>query len=144
LNELANRSSSRRILLIDDDAASRYLLRSALGRAAFQISEATSGSEGLRKAREESPDVVILDLSMPDLSGYEVLAKLKENPRTAAIPVIIHTSKVLDDLDRENLSNAAAIVSKENSSRGVLFENLARAFHTAGLPIAVGTAKEAQ
>ncbi|MGH9575005.1 MAG: ATP-binding protein [Candidatus Acidiferrales bacterium] len=144
LNELANRSRSRRILVIDDDAASRYLLRSALGRAAFQISEASGGNDGLRRAREESPDVVILDLSMPDLSGYEVLAKLKENPRTAAIPVIIHTARVLDDLDRENLGDAAAIVSKENSSRGLLFENLARAFHTAGLPITVGTAKEAQ
>lgn len=144
LNELASRSPSRRILLIDDDAASRYLLKSALGRAAFQISEASGGSEGLRKAREESPDVVILDLSMPDLSGYEVLSKLKENPRTATIPVIIHTAKVLDDLDRENLSDAAAIVSKENSSRGLLFENLARAFHNAGFPIAVGMAKEAQ
>lgn len=144
LNELASRSPSRRILLIDDDAASRYLLKSALGRTDFRICEASGGNEGLRMASEEAPDVVILDLSMPDLSGFEVLAKLKEDPRTAAIPVIIHTAKVLDASDRENLSEAAAIVSKENSSREILLENLARAFHNAGFPIAAGTAKEAQ
>ncbi len=144
LNQLANRSPARRILLIDDDAASRYLLKSALGRTEFRISEATGGNEGLRKALEESPDVVILDLSMPDLSGFEVLAKLKENQRTAAIPVVIHTAKVLDDSDRQSLRDAAAIVSKENSSREILLENLARAFHSAGFPLTAGAAKEAQ
>lgn len=143
LNDLVNRSAVRQLLVIDDDAASRYLLKSALGRTDFRISEATGGHEGLLKAREESPNVIILDLGMPDLSGFEVLAKLKENPHTSSIPVIIHTSRVLDDRDRLLLADAVAIVSKENPSRELLLESLANGFHSAGFPIEVGPVKEA-
>lgn len=144
LNDLANRGSSRRLLVIDDDAASRYVLKSALGRTDFRISEATGGHEGLRKVHEESPNIIILDLGMPDLSGFEVLAKLKENPRTASIPVIIHTSRVLDDSERVLLRDAAGIVSKEHSSRELLLESLANAFQSAGFPIEISPVKEAQ
>lgn len=141
---LESRSPGRRLLLIDDDAASRYLFRSALGRTDFRIYEASGGSEGLRRVGEEDPDLVVLDLGMPDLSGFEVLAKLKENPRTAAIPVIIHTAKVLDDREREVLRDAAAIVLKDNSSRETLRDNLAQAFHDAGFPVELAPVKEAQ
>ncbi|HTZ74452.1 MAG TPA: ATP-binding protein [Candidatus Aquilonibacter sp.] len=144
LNQVASRLEHRRLLLIDDDEASRYVLKSALGRADFRISEATGGQEGLRKVHDENPDVVILDLSMPDLSGFEVLAKLKENPGTSQIPVIIHTSKVLDDRERELLAPAVAIVSKESASREHLLENLANAFQSAGFPIEIAPVKEAQ
>ncbi|HEY6465079.1 MAG TPA: response regulator, partial [Candidatus Acidoferrales bacterium] len=144
LNDLANRGSSRRLLVIDDDAASRYVLKSALGRTDFRISEATGGHEGLRKVHEESPNIIILDLGMPDLSGFEVLAKLKENPRTSSIPVIIHTSRVLDDRERVLLRDAAGIVSKEHSSRELLLESLANAFQSAGFPIEISPVKEAQ
>jgi signal transduction histidine kinase/CheY-like chemotaxis protein len=144
LNRAAARVARRRLLLIDDDEASRYVLKSALGRADFRISEAASGQEGLRKVREESPDLVILDLSMPDLSGFEVLAKLKENPHTSQIPVIIHTSKVLDHRERERLADAVAIVSKESESRELLLENLANAFQSARVPIEIAPLKEAQ
>jgi CheY-like chemotaxis protein len=143
LDEIADRSSGRQVLLIDDDEASRYLVKSALGRSDFRILEASGGHEGLRKARESAPELIILDLSMPDLSGFEVLAKLKENARTSSIPVIIHTSKVLDDDERATLANAVAIVSKESSSREALLENFANAFHDAGFPIDVGPVKEA-
>jgi CheY-like chemotaxis protein len=144
LDGIADRFAGRQILLIDDDEASRYLLKTALGRTDFRISEATGGREGLLKASEDVPDLVILDLSMPDLSGFEVLAKLKENPRTVGIPVIIHTSKVLEDQERRMLDAAAAIVSKESGSREQLLENLATAFHNAGFPIEIGSVKEAQ
>jgi len=144
INHFAASAVRRQLLLIDDDEASRYVLRSALGRADFRISEARGGQEGLRKVSDEKPDVVILDLSMPDLSGFEVLAKLKENPRTSHIPVIIHTSKVLEDREREMLADAVAIVSKESVSRELLLENLANAFQNAGFPIEIAPVKEAQ
>lgn len=144
LDEIASKAEGRQVLLIDDDEASRYVLKSALGRSDFRIVEAAGGHEGLRKAREERPDVVILDLSMPDLSGFEVLARLKEDPHTAGIPVIIHTSKVLDEHEREMLREAVAVVSKENESRELLREHLANAFQEAGCPLEVGSAKEVQ
>jgi signal transduction histidine kinase/CheY-like chemotaxis protein len=143
LNNLASRGLTRRLLVVDDDAASRYVLKSALGRTDFRISEATGGHEGLRKVRDEDPNIIILDLGMPDLSGFEVLAKLKENSQTSSIPVIIHTSRVLDDHERLLLSDAVAIVSKENHSRELLLESLSNAFQAAGFPIEIGSVKEA-
>jgi CheY-like chemotaxis protein len=137
LNSVASQNLGRQILLIDDDEASRYLVKSALGRTDFRFLEARDGHEGLRKAEEETPDAVVLDLSMPDISGFEVLARLKKNAHTASIPVIIHTSKVLDPHEREALSQAVAIVSKENSSRELLLEQLTSAFQNAGVPIEV-------
>jgi CheY-like chemotaxis protein len=142
LNEIADRSARKRLLLVDDDEASRYVLRAALGRSDFEISEATGGQDGFRKAHDENPAVIVLDLGMPDLSGFEVLAKLKADARTAEIPVIIHTSKVLDDHERELLSQAVAVVSKESASREDLLESLSRAFNEAGFPIAIGPVKE--
>jgi signal transduction histidine kinase/CheY-like chemotaxis protein len=144
LNDTADRAAVKRLLLIDDDEASRYLLKSALGRTDFRVSEATGGRDGLRRVREDDPDVVILDLSMPDLSGFEVLAAMKRDPATASIPVIIHTSKVLDEHERESLVQAAAIVSKESETRELFLENLSRAFQHAGFPIELGPLKEAQ
>jgi signal transduction histidine kinase/DNA-binding response OmpR family regulator len=144
LEQVTSGAAARRLLLIDDDEASRYIVKTALGRTDFRVSEATGGQEGLRKAREEFPNLIILDLSMPDLSGFEVLEKLKENPRTAGIPVIIHTSKVLDEIERKMLSAAAGVVSKESACREHLLERFAEAFHDAGFPIEIGPVKEAQ
>lgn len=143
LDSLAKPLSQRHILIIDDDEVSRYLVKSALGQADFRFTEATGGVEGIRRAAEKQPDVVVLDLVMPDLSGFEVLSKLKENPRTANIPVIIHTSKVLESYERTLLADAAAIVSKESRSRELLLENFAEAFSKAGFPLNVLSGKEA-
>jgi signal transduction histidine kinase/response regulator RpfG family c-di-GMP phosphodiesterase len=144
LEETVKRTETKQLLVIDDDEASRYLLKTALGRADFRIVEATGGADGLRKVLELSPDIVVLDLSMPDLSGFEVLSQLKENPLTAAIPVIIHTSRVLDAHEREMLGQAVAIVSKESNSRELLLERFADAFQTAGFPVEIGPVKEAR
>lgn len=143
LDSVAKPLSQRHVLIIDDDEVSRYLLKSALGQADFRFTEATGGVEGMRRAGEKQPDLVILDLVMPDLSGFEVLSKLKKNPRTANIPVIIHTSKVLDSYERTMLAEAVAIVSKGSRSRELLLENFAEAFSKAGFPLNVLSGKEA-
>jgi len=135
LDAVAKRVAQRQVLIIDDDEISRYLVKSVLGQAELRFSEANGGQEGLRRASEASPDLVILDLAMPDLSGFEVLSKLKENPRTAKIPVIIHTSKVLDARERMLLADAVAIVSKESRSRELSLAHFADAFIKAGFPL---------
>jgi len=142
LESVARRSSVRQLLVIDDDEVSRYLVKTVLGRADFEVAEANGGHEGLRLAGEAKPDLVILDLAMPDLSGFEVLNQLKQNPRTAAIPVIIHTSKALNASEREQLREATAILSKEN--RSLSLEHFADAFGKAGFPIPAGPPKGAQ
>jgi CheY-like chemotaxis protein len=79
---------------------------------------------------------------MPDLSGFEVLDRLKADDRTAGIPVIIRTSKVLDPRDRDLLTTATAIVSKESKSQEASHANLAEAFRTAGFPLTMKPGKE--
>lgn len=135
LEAIVQRRSGRQVLIIDDDEASRYIVRSILGQVDFSCIEADGGNEGLRRAAERVPDLIILDLAMPDLSGFEVITKLKQNPRTANIPVIIHTSKVLDSHEESLLSDAVAIVPKELRSRELSMARFSDAFAKAGFSL---------
>jgi len=140
--ERISNAPARRLLIVDDDEVSRYIVKTAIGDQDFVVTEAESGQEGLRRAAEESPDVIVLDLMMPDLSGFEVLERLKADDRTAGIPVIIRTSKILDSRDRDLLSAATAIVSKESKSQEASHANLAEAFRIAGFPLTMKSGKE--
>lgn len=105
----------RRILVIDDDLASRYVLRRWLG-ARYAVDEAATGQEGLRMAASR-PDAIFLDVVMPDLTGFEVIEKLKSTEATRDIPVVVYTALVLGDNDRARLAAAVAILRKSTSSR---------------------------
>jgi CheY-like chemotaxis protein len=103
------------LLVIDDEDLSRYLIRKELAPLDFTVSEAKSGSEGLEIASKGGVEAIVLDIVMPDASGFHILARLKEDPATRDIPVVIHTSLSLTGEEREALSQAAAIVSKSRS-----------------------------
>ncbi len=85
------------ILLIDDDPDVHDLLSHSLGKNGFQIRSAYSGEEGLALIREQRPAVIVLDIGMPTLNGWQVLQKVKDDPATADIPVVMYTV----DSDRE-------------------------------------------
>jgi PAS domain S-box-containing protein len=85
-----------RVLVVDDTEATRYLTAHALRLAGMEVLEASTGQEGLEKAAL-SPDVVVLDVRLPDMSGFEVCRRLKENPVTAAIPVLYISALMRDD-----------------------------------------------
>jgi pilus assembly protein CpaE len=89
---------SERILVIDDDVDTLRLVGLMLQRQNYQVSAASNGSQGLTKAFEERPDLILLDVMMPDMDGYEVTRRLRKNPTTAAIPILMFTAKTqLDD-----------------------------------------------
>lgn len=122
------------VLLVDDDSTSRYLLRGLLATSSCQVIEASSGREGLRMAHDAKPDLIVLDLSMPDLSGIDVLDSLKNDTETQGIPIVICTSKLLNHEDRNRLNAAVAIISKATlSSRDLAWEQFQEAFQKAGL-----------
>ena len=122
---------SPRILLIDDDEIYRYLVRTRLAEARFAVQEAAGGAEGLFQARAQRPDAIVLDLVMPEMSGFEVLARLKQDPLTADIPVVVLTSKTLNSEEERMLApHAARIVSKQTLSRS---DELLEALSVAGL-----------
>ena len=88
------------ILVVDDNEQNRRLTRKVLQFAGFRTLEAGAGVEGLSLAAEHRPDLVLMDIRMPDMNGTEVLQKLREDARTAAIPVVALTSSTMKG-DRE-------------------------------------------
>ena len=76
------------ILVVNDDEATRYMIRKVTERAGYRVLEASTGTEALRQARAARPDLVILDIKMPDLDGYEVCRALKADPETAGTSVL--------------------------------------------------------
>jgi CheY-like chemotaxis protein/MinD-like ATPase involved in chromosome partitioning or flagellar assembly len=89
---------AEKILIIDDDLDTLRLVGLMLQRQGYEISAASNGSQGLAKALEERPDLILLDVMMPDMDGYEVTRRLRKNPVTVAIPIMMFTAKTqLDD-----------------------------------------------
>jgi CheY-like chemotaxis protein len=83
------------ILIVDDHEANRELLTTLLGYRNHQTVEAADGAEGLERAREIRPDLIITDILMPTMDGYELTHKLREDPALAAIPVIFYSAHYL-------------------------------------------------
>jgi CheY-like chemotaxis protein len=133
LRSVTGEEPIRRILLIDDDEISRYLMRRLLDDLPCVVSEATSGRAGLQRAREDPPDAILLDLAMPDVSGEEVLEQLRADSVTAGIPVVIVTSKVLADAERTRLSQQALAIVDKATDRKVAAKQVRSAFAAAAL-----------
>ncbi len=123
------------VLIIDDDEKDRYLLKHRLRNSGLKIAEASSGAEGLIKAATSLPKLIFLDLSMPGMSGYEVLDALKADARTASIAVVIHTSLRLGDEEKERLhGGAAAILYKDQASEPRELDSLIAQLEDSGDP----------
>jgi signal transduction histidine kinase/DNA-binding response OmpR family regulator len=116
-----------RLLIIDDDAAVHALLEEDLSSLGYAIVNAYSGDDGLRSAIESAPDVIILDLMMPNMSGFEVADALKDDPRTASIPILVLTSKEVSGEDRQLLhTKVCSFVQKGKSAREQLVREIRR------------------
>jgi CheY-like chemotaxis protein len=85
-------SSSGVVLVVDDEELNRKLLRELLTSRGFHIEEARDGEEALHKARQLSPDIILLDVRMPRINGFEACRELKQDPRTQLIPVVLLTA----------------------------------------------------
>jgi CheY-like chemotaxis protein len=102
-----------RVLAIDDDPAARELVTNALRPEGFEVVSAASGREGLDLALENPPDLVICDLLMPDMDGYEVVERLHANERTKDVTILILTGQDLSAADRERLNGKVAEVVRK-------------------------------
>src|SRR6267142_1044892 len=81
-----------KVLVVDDEELNRDLLRDPLEARGYRVLEATNGAEALQKVTSEMPDVILLDLMMPGMDGFEVCRRLKSNPCSAAIPILMITA----------------------------------------------------
>jgi len=88
------------VLYIEDDLANRLLVRRILEAEGYQVIEAENGPQGLRVARLKPPDLVLVDISMPDMDGYEVATRLRAMPEMRGVPIVALTANVMKG-DRE-------------------------------------------
>jgi CheY-like chemotaxis protein len=106
------------ILIIDDDEVSRYLVQQLFRGTNHRIIEASDGVTGAERARFERPRLIVLDLNMPGMNGFEVLNELKTEPSTSSIPVVIHTSVNLKQEDMQRLGDLqCAVLPKQAAGR---------------------------
>ncbi len=92
---------NKRVLVIEDDANILLSLEFVLEREGYEVRTATSGRHGLATMRRDRPDLVILDLMLPDLSGYEVCERARGEPELAKTPILILTARA-QDAERQN------------------------------------------
>jgi signal transduction histidine kinase/CheY-like chemotaxis protein len=117
-----------RVLAIDDDPAALGLLRAALEPEGFALVTHTDPVAGLAAASAEEFDLIICDLVMPGMDGFQVIAHLQEDPRTSALPILVLTARTLTEADKARLNgNILAIVDKGEDVRERLLEWMRRA-----------------
>lgn len=136
LATLARRGPISRILVIDDDEVARYMLARLLADGPYEIIEAADGAEGIRLARERQPQLIFLDFVLPGMTAFDVLDELKLDASTRHVPVIIHTSKVLGEVERQRLADDAhAILPKQNLNREVALGRIRDVLAKTGLAV---------
>lgn len=101
-----------KILLTEDSKFMRMATERALARAGYEVTTACDGEEALKVARESLPDLILLDMLLPKLSGPDVLKALKKDPATAEIPVVILTGLSQKNAERLNNDGAFAFLEK--------------------------------
>jgi two-component system, OmpR family, response regulator len=103
-----------KVLIVDDEPDIRRIARLGLSKVGgMEVVEASNGAEGLVRAKADMPDVVLLDVMMPHVDGPTTLARLREDPATAGIPVVFLTAKAIAaELDRLKALGAAGVLTK--------------------------------
>jgi DNA-binding response OmpR family regulator len=113
------------VLVVEDDKFLRDLIVQKLKRESFNVHEAVTGSEALRVAKETLPKIVLLDLILPGLDGFEVLKRLKEDNTTAQIPVIILSNLgQREDVERGLRLGAVDFMIKAHFTPGEIVEKI--------------------
>jgi len=92
-----NEVNGRKVLVIDDEPGIIEIVETNLEGDGFEVISASNGKEGLEKIKQEAPELVVLDVMMPEMDGWEVLRNLERDPDTAGLPVIMLTAKAADE-----------------------------------------------
>ena len=112
---------NKRILVVEDTEDNRRILRDLLTNAGFDVIEATDGERGVAAAREERPDLILMDIQLPVIDGYEATRRIKAMPEFKSIPIIVVTSYALSgDEGKAREAGCDAYVTKPYSPRALL------------------------
>ena len=113
------------VLIVEDNALVMELVSKSLVIKGFRVIQASNGKRGIEFAKADLPDVIILDLVMPDCSGTAVVESLRADPRTKNIPILIHTGTVLDETERQHLTTQVQSITFKTETE-TLFANVER------------------
>ncbi len=122
LDRVTGRNSLIQVLVVDDEELTHYLVRQLLPRTRYRLCSAMDGKAALDRMEEGSPDVVLLDLRMPGMNGFEFLRRLRQDGTWADLPVIVLSSAVLEPGERALLRDASLLMSKSELASGTLIE----------------------
>jgi two-component system cell cycle response regulator DivK len=112
---------SKRILVVEDQEDNRRILRDMLGNAGYDLVEAESGEDAVAAAAKERFDLILMDIQLPAMDGYEAARRIKSNPEMEAVPIIAVTSYALAGDDAKAFAaGCSAYVSKPFSPRALL------------------------
>jgi len=112
---------TKRILVIEDQEDNRAILRDLLTKAGYQYLEATTGEEGVAAAERERPDLILMDIQLPEIDGYEATRRIKANPALKSIPIVAVTSYALSgDEAKAKAAGCDGYVAKPFSPRAML------------------------
>ena len=112
---------SKRILVVEDQEDNRQILRDLLGNAGYEMVEAENGEEALAAVAKQRPDLILMDIQLPVMDGYEATRRIKADPATKSIPIIVVTSYALSgDEDKARAAGCDAYVTKPYSPRQLL------------------------
>jgi len=112
------------VLVVDDEPKTVELLTDRLESNDYKVLQAYGGRQGIDLAIEKLPDVIILDLMMPQVTGFEVVQRLREHPEARDIPILIHTAKDLTREDRQRLNSHVQAISSKSSGKEQLLGEL--------------------
>ena len=114
-----------KILIVEDDKFLRELIVQKILKEGYQAQEAINGEDGVLKAKEEKPDLILLDLILPGIDGFEVLRQVKEDAATSSIPVIILSNLgQKDDVERGMKLGAADYIIKAHFTPGEILAKI--------------------
>jgi len=117
--------SAKTILIIEDDKFLRELIAQKLLKEDYGVSEAVDGEEGIRKIKEEKPDLILLDLILPGIDGFEVLTRMRDDPEISSIPVIILSNLgQKEDVERGLKLGAKDYLIKAHFTPGEIIEKI--------------------
>jgi hypothetical protein len=119
------------VLLVEDDAPTREMIRRLLAAEGCQVMEAANGKNALQSLHQQRPDIILLDLMMPEMDGFELLAELRSHEQWRTIPVVVVTARELNEEDRRRLNGAVQkVLAKGEHTREELLAEVMRMVRT--------------
>jgi len=116
---------SKKVLVVEDDRFLRELITQKLTREGYDVSEAVDGEDGVKKAEEKKPDIILMDLILPGIDGFEAITRIKENPEFESTPIIILSNLgQRDDVERGLKLGAVDFLIKAHFTPGEIIEKI--------------------